>query len=129
MSMPPQSGETDRLLLSLSRVGPNKPIGYLPLYTLRDVARVDPESIAAAAIGRGLAAVQFGPEECCIKSGALYVYDPVALSEILGARADTLAAEGVPSNPDRFVAFIAATWLEHSHPAYPIVAAAFGDIP
>lgn len=128
MSIPPRSGEADRLLLSLSRVGPNKPIGYLPLYTLRDVARVTPESVVADAIARGLAAAQFGPGECCIKSGALYVYDPAALSEILRARADTLAAQGMPSNPDRFVAYIAATWLEPSHPAYPIVAAAFDDI-
>ena len=72
MSMPLPPTEAEQLLRSLSQVGPNKPIGYLPLYTLRDVARIPPERVAADAITRGLAAVQFGPDECCIKSGALY---------------------------------------------------------
>jgi hypothetical protein len=128
MSIQHQPSEAEWLLRSLSKVGPNKPVGYLPLYTLTDVAQLAPESIAADAIARGLAAVQFGPEECCIQSGALYIYDRIALSTLLRSHADTLAAEGMPSDPDRFVAHIAATWLEPNHPAYPVIAAAFGDV-
>lgn len=128
MSIRSRPGEVEQLLLSLGRVGPSKPIGYLPLYTLKDLVRVTPEKVAADAIGRRLAAVLFSPEQCCIKSGALYVYDPVALSKILQAKADTLAEHQLPSDPDRFVAYIAAVWLEPCHPVYPIIAAAFGDI-
>jgi hypothetical protein len=43
------------------------------------------------------------------------------------AQADVLAAIGLPVDPDRFVTHIAAIWFEPDHPAYPIVAAAFGD--
>ena len=82
MSIQHQPSEAEWLLRSLSKVGPNKPVGYLPLYTLTDVAQLAPESIAADAIARGLAAVRFGPEECCIQSGALYIYDRVALSTL-----------------------------------------------
>ena len=123
-----QPSEPEWLLRSLSRVGPNKPVGYLPLYTLTDVAQLAPERVAADAIARGLAAVRFGPDECCIQSGALYIYDRAALATVLRGQTDTLAAEGIPSDPDRFVAYIAATWLEPSHSAYAIIAAAFGDI-
>lgn len=128
ISMQHQPNEAEWLLRSLSKVGPNKPVGYLPLYTLTAVAQLAPESIAADAVARGLAAVRFGPEECCIQSGAIYIYDRVALSMLLRRHADTLAAEGVPSDPDHFVAHIAATWLEPSQAVYPIIAAAFGDV-
>jgi hypothetical protein len=95
---------------------------------LKDVLQIVPEKVAADAIARGLAAVLFSPEQCCIKSGALYVYDPAALPKILQAKADTLAEHQVPSDPDQFVAHIAAVWLEPCHPVYPIIAATFGDI-
>jgi hypothetical protein len=54
----------------------------------------------------------------------------LALSEILRTQADILAAEGMPSNPDRFAALHRYNLaVEPSHPAYPIIAAVFGDIP
>lgn len=114
------SGEAERqsLLSSLTQVRPKKPVGYLPLYTLRDIAKADPGRIAVDARARGLAAAQFGPAECCIKSGALYM-----------GSVGTLTAAGTPTNPDMFVAYIAAVWIEPDHPAYPLVAKAFGERP
>jgi hypothetical protein len=119
MSTRPRTEEVEQLLLSLSGVGPKKPIGYLPLYTLRDIARLKPELVAADAVALGLAAAQFDPDECCIKSGALYVYDRLALSAILRGWASTLEAEQIPSDPDRFVAYVAANWLELLMPPTP----------
>jgi hypothetical protein len=101
-------------------------VGYLPLYTLKELLLRDPGDIASEAIALGLAAAQFGPDRCCIKSGALYVYHPRALAELLQARADVLAANGLPTDPSHFVALIASVWFEQDHPVYPIVVAAFG---
>ena len=129
MAVQPKPSEDERRLLlrSLTEVSPSKPVGYLPLYTLRDFAHLAPESAAADATARGLATAQFGPEECCIKSGALYVYHREALARLLQAQAGILATVGLPLDPDRFVKHIAAVWFGPDHPAYPIVAAAFGD--
>jgi hypothetical protein len=107
-------------------VGPRKPIGYLPLYTLKHLLLRDPQDVAREANALGLSATQFGPDKCCIKSGALYVYHREALAELLQARGDVLAANGLPVDPDHFVALIASVWFEQNHPLYPLVVAAFG---
>lgn len=122
----PDETERDRLLLSLSQVGPSKAIGYLPLYTIRDFVQLSPDSIAASASARGLETRQFKPEACCIKSGALYVYDRKALDQILKAHAEVLEANELPILPDLFVAHIAAVWFDPNHPACAVIARAFG---
>jgi hypothetical protein len=115
------------LLRSLTEVGPSKPVGYLPLYTIEEFVQLTPEAVAAAATARGLTTAQFGPAACCIKSGALYVYDREALASLLQERADAIFAAGLPLDPDRFVAHIATVWFEKDHPSYPIIVTVFGD--
>jgi hypothetical protein len=123
----PTEGERQTLLRSLTEVGSSKPIGYLPLHTIRDFVQLPLEAVAAAATARGLATAQFGPDTCCIKSGALYVYDRQALAELLQAQADVISAAGLPLDPDLFVAHIATVWFAADHPVRPIIASAFGD--
>ncbi len=91
----------------------------------RLVLRVVPDKLIAEAKSKGLAAAQVGPERCCIKSGALYVYHREALARILEAAADTLTRHGLPLDPDRFVQHIATNWFEADHPNYPIIAEVF----
>ena len=121
--------ERDVVLRSLTEVGRSKPVGYLPLYTIEKFAQTTPEALAAAAVARGLATAQFAPANCCIKSGALYVYDRKALSSLLQANAEVACAAGLPLEPADFIACIAAVWFDKNHPAYPIIAAVFGDAP
>ncbi|SDR64238.1 hypothetical protein SAMN05519103_09566 [Rhizobiales bacterium GAS113] len=123
----PSEDERQTLLRSLTEVGPSKPVGYLPLYTIKDFVQLTPEAVAAAATARGLATAQFGPKVCRIKSGALYVYHREALANLLQARAEPISAAGLPLDPDRFVAYIAAVWFGEDHPAHPIIATVFGD--
>ena len=123
----PDRAETELLLRSLSQVGPDKPIGYLPLRTIRRLAKVLPASVASDALDRGLVPAEFGPAECCIKSGALYVYHREALARLLRANTPILTATNLPLEPEGFVAFIAANWLEPNHPAYPVIVEAFGN--
>jgi len=129
MAQRPEPSETERQtwLRGLLEVGPTKPVAYLPLYTIEEFVQMTPEAIVAAATARGLATAQFGPTTCCIKSGALYVYDREALAGLLQESADTIASAGLPSDPDRFVARIAAVWFDMAHPAYPLIARAFGE--
>jgi hypothetical protein len=124
MTLPTE--ERDQILTSLTSVGANKPVGYLPLYTVRVVLEACEDLLIAEARSRGLDAVSLGPEKCCIKSGAVYVFDRHALRELLSASAHTLKRCRVATEPDEFVLQIAAIWFEPSHAAYPIIAAAFG---
>jgi hypothetical protein len=129
--MPPtsESDEDKRkaLLSNLTGVGSTKPVGYLPLHTIKNFVKLSPETIAADATARGLMAAPFGPDTCCIKSGALYVYDREALARLLQLQADAVSVAGLPHDPDRFVAHIAAVWYAEDHPAYRIIAKAFGE--
>jgi hypothetical protein len=118
---------THRIDAQMIREAPRVRLSDGWYYTLRDIARLNPKLAAADAVARGLATAQFDPDECCIKSGALYVYDRLALSAILRGWASTLEAEGIPSDPGRFVAYVAANWLGPTHAAYPVIAATFGD--
>ena len=117
--------ERSALLRDLTEVGPCKPVAYLPLYTIEKFLRTTPEALAAAA--RGLATAQFTPKDCRIKSGALYVYHRETLADLLRANAKAACAAGLPLEPDDFIACIAAVGFEKNHPAYPVIAAAFGD--
>lgn len=89
--------------------------------------KIEPSNVAGDAFDRGLASAEFGPAECCIKSGALYLYHREALARLLAAHAQILTEAQIPLQPDSFVVFIAANWLEPDHPAYPVIAKAFGD--
>ncbi len=64
---------------SFSAVETAKPLGYLPLATLDQHLEMEVGGIAASLEKRGLKTKIFQADECCIKSGALYVYDPSAL--------------------------------------------------
>ncbi len=119
--------ERKRIMVSITGVGLRKPIGYLPLNTITNVLEISADTLADDARSRGLAAVTLTPDRCCINSGALYVYDYDALAELLLAFAETLSGCGLSTNPDEFVLQIAANWLDSSHAARPIIAAAFAE--
>lgn len=126
---PPEPTEDERrhALRDLAGVGPSKPMGYLPLRTIRNFVRLSPKAVAADAAARGLASAQFGTRQCRISSGALYVYDRAALAGLLRAHAEVLDAAGVPRDPDGFVAHVAAVWYAPGHPLHAVIGLAFGD--
>jgi len=82
------------VLESLSLVGPSKAVGYLPLRTVTHVLGLTVEGVIADAEARGLKAIPLGPRQCCIKSGALYVFDEEALERILRGSSTTLQDVG-----------------------------------
>jgi hypothetical protein len=125
----PQPSEDERrsMLRDLTEVGPSKPVGYLPLYTIKDLIQLSPKALAADATARGLMAAQFSAKRCRIKSGALYVYHREALARLLQAQADVVEAAGLSLDPDRFIAHIAMVWFEADHPVYAVIKTAFAD--
>jgi hypothetical protein len=126
--MPDLSNEdAARILESLTNVGPRKAVGYLPLYTIYDFLNRSVDAMIETATVDGLAAICLSADRCCIKSGALYVYDRAALAQLLQKSADVLKAHGFTADPDRFVLQIAARWFEREHPVYPVIATAFGE--
>jgi hypothetical protein len=122
----PQDERTS-VLDDLTRVGPDKALGYLPLQTISRVLGLNVEDVIANERSRGLAALLLGPERCCINSGALYVYDPVALDAILRSSRSMLERAGFPTSAEPFIRTIAREWLNSDHPLMPLVKAAFAD--
>lgn len=109
------------------RIGREKRIGHLPLHTIRDLLRPSAEDLAAEAASRGLSAAVLDTAECCIESGALYVFHRQELAALLVDAAAALDEAGWPAEPDGFVRAVAAEWLEPGHPVLPVVREAFGD--
>ena len=115
------------VLESLTLVGPAKSVGYLPIQTVTQVLGLNVGDVITQAMARGLKAILIGPHHCCIKSGALYVFDAVALEAVLRVGAVTLEQVSAPADPEMFVRFVARDWFAPDHPIMPIIRAAFAD--
>jgi hypothetical protein len=120
------AAQRNTILSSLTQVGPTKPVGYLPLDTIRGVLQMHPYALAQDAQVNGLSAAMFGPEQCCIKSGALYVFDRRSLERLLRSSKSILSASCWPLDPDQFVARIAREWIDDAHSVAPVIKRAFG---
>jgi hypothetical protein len=114
--------ESSAILASLAEVGPAKPIGYF-----RDVLKIDPRALTRDGEAKGLSAALFGPDQCCIKSGALYLFDRQSLAHLIQSSRPILSASRWPLDPDQFVARIAREWIEPAHPVTPVIKRAFGE--
>ncbi|MBX9910704.1 MAG: hypothetical protein K2Z25_18600 [Beijerinckiaceae bacterium] len=112
---------------SLDRVGHDKVVGYLPLRTITKVLGLSVRDLMSEAAVRGLSTTKFGPRVCCIKSGALYVYDKPRLERLLEANRSIFSACDWPQDADAFVREIARNWLDADHALLPIVQEAFAD--
>jgi len=115
------------ILSSLDRVGHGKVVGYLPLRTITKVLGLSVKDLLSDAAARVLSAAKFCPRQCCIKSGALYVYDKPRLDRLLEANRSIISACDWPQDADAFVREIARNWLDAGHPLLPIVREAFAD--
>ena len=103
-------------------------MGYLPLRTLEKHLSMDIGEVVTSLEGRGLKARTFLADECSINAGALYVYDPVALQNVLNGAVVVLERNGWPAIAESFVECVAKSWVEPSHPVYPVIQQAFGDL-
>lgn len=111
----------------LERVGKVKPLGYLPLDTIRVYNREDPEVVAKRAKESGLYAILFSEEESRVRSGALYIADIASLNELLLANRTTLLEYGWPADPLNFIRRVTTESAPKKTVLFDLIADAFAD--
>jgi hypothetical protein len=111
----------------LKYMGPSKSLGYLPLQTVQKHLSMNVDDFVQSMRGKGLQTKILSAEECCINSGAIYIYDLAALQRILDEERIILEANAWPSNADQFVERVAKFRLAESHRVFAVVQRAFGD--
>ena len=123
-----QSGERQEKdpLQDLWRVGPDKPLGYLPTAKIVDECGEDVSATQQALTDSGLKTILFNDGECLVYSGALYVYDEAALEAFLAEHADIVAGNNWPTDPESFVRCVSSTNAAQPE-LYKVVAWAFAD--
>mgnify|MGYP003394761672 FL=1 len=89
------------VLEDLRRVGPRKPLGYLPISTIQQVALVG--DVVWEAVSRGLNVLTVTEEQSRIRSGAVVIYDRTALAALLDASVHILLSARWPTDPETFV--------------------------
>jgi hypothetical protein len=109
------------------RLGPHKPVSYLPVRTIESVLGLSVGEYRAMIEQAGFRCLVVPVNESCIASGSVHAYSELALADVLSAHATALSEHGWPTSSEAFVRRIATEWLEAGHPVLPIVQIAFGD--
>ena len=118
--------KVEDLLNDLRKVGPEKPIGYLPLSTLTEICHVDPKVMEEELKKQGLKILILTGEETRVVSGALYVYSEESLSQFLKEREAILKKAGWPITPDSFIRHL-KFYADRKTDLFDLIADAFGD--
>jgi hypothetical protein len=114
------------ILNDIRNIGPAKPVGYLPLSTIKAYGG-NVKALSAEAKRKGFIVRLFRKGEAPIVSGALFVASPVALTKLLEKHKDTVAAFGWSSNPETFLEEMATRQATPKTKLYDVVADAFAD--
>lgn len=93
----------NKLMDDLRQVGPQKPLGYLPIDTLIKICKTSPESVEKELHEKGLKTLRLQDEETNVVGGALYAYDENSLQELLTTHQELLTKEGWPINSESFI--------------------------
>lgn len=129
----PEIPPHDLVMDDLYGVGPNKPLGYLPVMTIYKHGE-KPDALARLSQERGLSIFWLEPTDRdrmrrWDDMGSLYVYDDLALANLLQQNADVLARHGWPAMLADFVARVAAEHVDPKRQAdlFRLIAWAFND--
>jgi len=115
----------EKILNNLRMVGEEKPLGYLPISTLREICGMEPQKMREELEAKGLAVIELTEEESRIGSGALYAYDREALGRILESGRSILEKNQWPTEPDEFVRHLKV--FAENPDLYNLVAHTFAD--
>jgi hypothetical protein len=108
----------------LRKVGPDKPLGYLPLETIIKDCGISVDDLKEELEEKGLRTKIF--LEGRVAGGALYAYDEQTLRQLLSKNRNILKGR-LPIEPSQFVDFIATNYITPYTKLFDIVADAFGD--
>ena len=111
----------------LYEVGKTKSLGYLPISTIIDYGKTVDELLDYAT--GNVKSLILSANDCDIKSGALYFYDPPMLNDILQENQEILKKAGVPTEPIAYINYISNFNVNsNSNPeAFRIIGLTFND--
>lgn len=121
------SEDARRILDSHLKVGREKPVSYLPIRTVERVIGISLQEYQSMIENSGSKCAVFGPDECCINSGAVYAYSDKFLFDILNDNQEVLSKHEWPVSPSGFIKRIASEWLGEESPVMPVIKKAFGE--
>jgi len=115
------------LLKDLSMVGPDKPIGYLPLNTLNKMG-INYEDAKIFFENRGLKTLMLDEEKSNVVNGAFYVYDVEFLNRFLNREdnINILKKNNWPIDADEFIKHLNES-AEPKSKLFDLIADAFAD--
>ncbi len=119
-----KSLDKDKLLKDLVNVGPNKPVGYLPIDTLEELG-IDVNGLVQELEGKSLTVRKQRNSIYPDSNICLFVYDFKALKSLLESNKRILDKYNWPSDPDAFVGFL--KFIAEKGELFDLVADAFGD--
>ncbi len=112
------------LLNDLRKVGPSKPLGYLPISTITELCGVTVEDMIQEAEQKGLSTrIIYGN----VYSGALYVWDETALNSHLAKHSNILGEAGWPMETVPFIEMTDRVTAPSKTPLFDLIADAYGD--
>jgi hypothetical protein len=116
----------------LYRVGPDKPLSYLPILTIYTNGE-NPDQVARLSLERGLSTfwvdAELSPRSDIGSLGYLYVYDELALAHLLDQYKHTLELHEWAIAPRGFVEQVATAKVQSSEQIdlFKLIAYAFSD--
>ena len=120
--------DRSRDLVQIRELGPNKPMGYLPVESLKHYYEVDVAAEIERAHTNGYRTILFPATETLMGSeGALFVWHEEALQQLLARNRKFLEELGWSTNTESFVRHVAREWVPENTPLYNLIADAFGD--
>jgi hypothetical protein len=94
------------------KVGPEKPVSYLPVRTIENVIGMSVDAYVALIDDTGNQSAVLPPGRCCINSGAVYAYSPDDLDHILQQNNGLLSEHGWPVERIAFIKKLATEWVD-----------------
>lgn len=112
--------------LQLDSVGPDKPIGYLPIETIENYVGKKVDEVIKHLQKKGLEVKIFTGVEWPGFKGSLYTYDKVALQKVLDENKSILIDANWPVSADEFIENLKVQ-EKIDTPIYKVIAMTFGD--
>lgn len=114
-------------LLADLNVGPNKPLGYLPCDTIRDLCHKNVHALQKELEAKGNKTLFLTfPAETDVVYNALYVWHEPSLKAKLESGREILEAVGLSTDCEDYVRKI-ALYSYLTHPVYGFIAETFGQ--
>lgn len=113
--------DKDEIMRSLTSVGISKAVGYLPLNTIINVLGYNVDILKSHFISSGLEVNIMNENECCIYSGAFFVYDEIMVRFIATEHSLLLKQMNFNSDPIEIIRLISSFWYEIDDPIMQLI--------